>query len=299
MPHTNVHAREMIKTCLQDIFFVNYLFRIPAFTLQARKTNAQNACNQDQITWKSKVKYRCLECRHCPEGTEPSVPCGSTVEYGTPVQCVQCPLGTYSNRNGTVQCKPCKVCSEGIAVKKNCTLFANTECDDKCIKGYYLVPLIHECFRCTKCCGDEHDEKAMECASGENKCKIRFTSKPCKKMESGTEATNGKKPPSTVLLHDSTTSQTTTEELMETTTVQPTTQGDVVTQLSTDKKIAVGHKGKDNEHLLYIVCFLIAAMMLLAVLAVFIVIKQRRESIDRVPDIEESTQSIATETNSG
>ena len=118
-------------------------------------------------------------------------------------------------------------------------------------------------------------------------------------MESGTEATNGKKPPSTVLLHDSTTSQTTTEELMETTTVQPTTQGDVVTQLSTDKKIAVGHKGKDNEHLLYIVCPLIAAMMLLAVLAVFIVIKQRRESIDRVPDIEESTQSIATETNSG
>lgn len=262
------------------------------------KVNAQNPCNQDQITWKSKVKYRCLECRDCPEGFQPSVHCGSTVKYGTPVHCVQCDLGrTYSDSNGKFPCHKCKDCPEGKAVKKNCTLVANTECDNKCINGYYLEPLISTCFRCAECCGDEHDEKATDCASGKNKCKMRYTSQPCKKKERGTDATNGKKPTSTVLFHDGTTSQTTTEELKETTTtVRPTTQGDGVTQLPSDK---IEPKEKDNQNLLYIFCSLIAAMILLAVLAVFFVIIRRRESIDRVPVIEESTQSQATETNSG
>jgi len=267
------------------------------------KVNAQNACNQDQITWKSKVKYRCLECRECPEEFRPSVHCGSTVKYGTPVHCVQCDLGrTYWDSNGTSQCHKCKDClTEGKAVKKNCTLVANTECDNRCINGYYLEPIVSTCLRCAECCGDEYDEKATDCASGENKCKIRFTSKPCKKKESGTEATNGKKAPSTVLLHDGTTSQTTTEKVKETTTtVRPTTQGDVVTPSSGD---TMEHKEKDNKNLLYIVysliAALIAALILLAVLKVFVEIRRRRESIDRVPDIEESTQSQATETNSG
>lgn len=262
------------------------------------KVNAQNACNQDQITWKSKGNYRCLECRECPEGFQPSVRCGSTVKYRTSVRCVQCDLGrTYSNSNGTFQCRKCKVCPEGKAVKKNCTLVANTVCDNKCINGYYLEPIVSTCLRCAECCGDEYDEKATDCASGENKCKIRYTSKPCKKKERGTEATNGKKSPSTVLFHDGTTSQTTTEELKETTTtVRPTTQGDGVTPFSGDK---MEHKEKDNKNLLYIVWSLIAALILLAVLAVFVEIRRRRESIDRIPDIEESSQSLATETNSG
>ena len=277
---------------------MNHLSFVPAFTLQWCEVNAQNACNQDQITVKSNGKYRCLECRECPEGFQPSVRCGSTVNYRTSVHCVQCDLGrTYSNSNGTFQCRKCNVCPEGKAVKKNCTLVANTECDNKCINGYYLVPFVSSCLLCEECCGDEYDEKATDCASGKNKCKMRYTSKPCKKKERGTEATNGKKPTSTVLLHDSTTSQTTTEELKETTTtVRPTTQGDGVTPFSGDK---MEHKEKDNKNLLYIVCSLIAALILLAVWAVFVEIRRRRESIDRVPDIEESSQSLATETNSG
>ena len=258
-----------------------------------------NACKPDQIVWKSNTRYKCLECRECPEGTQPSVPCGSSVKYGTPVHCVQCDLGrTYSKSHGKSQCRSCTVCSEGKAVKKNCTLSANTECGDGCIEGYYYERPIFKCFRCAKCCGDEHDENATDCASGENKCKIRSTAKPCKKKENSTVATNGKKPPSTVMVHDGTTSQTTTEELEE--TIRSTPKRGGLQQLS-DDKIKVERKEKDNEKLLHFAVYSpIAAMMPLAVFAVFrFVTRQRREPIDRATDIEKSTQSQATETDSG
>ena len=275
-----------------------------------------NACKGDQIVWKSDTRYKCLECPECPAGFQPSVPCGSSVKYGTPVHCVPCKPGTYSNSYGNSQCPSCTVCSEGRAIKKNCTLFANTVCDDKCIVGYYHVPLVSECLRCAECCGDNHDENATDCLSGEKKCKIRPPGKPCERKESRTDATTtngnklssttsqpakqeptttirpttqehgrtvattGKKPPTTVMVPDRITSQTTTEKLEERN--RPTAQG-------------------DNKKLLYFaVSSPIAAIMLLALFAVFrFVIRRRREPIDRAADIEESTQSQAPETNSG
>ena len=76
-----------------------------------------------------------------------------------------------------MQCEACTVCSKGKAIKKNCTLFSNAECDDKCASGFYPEPFIFDCFPCAKCCGDGKDEMALECANYENKCKVRST--PC------------------------------------------------------------------------------------------------------------------------
>ena len=294
-----------------------------------------NACKRDQVVWKSDTRYNCLECPACPDGSQPSVPCGSLVEYEPSVHCVQCALGrTYSNSYGKSQCHRCTVCSEGRAIKKNCTLFANTVCDDKCIVGYYHEPFVFECFRCAECCGDEHDENATDCLSGEKKCKIRPTGKPCKRKENRTDATTtndnklssttsqpakqeptttirpttqehgrtvattGKKPPTTVMVHGGITPRTTTEKLKE--TIRSTAQGDRHQPLS-DDKIEVEPREKDNKKLLYFaVSSAIAAIMLLALFAVFrFVIRRRREPMDRAADIEESTQSQATETNSG
>ena len=276
-------------------------------------------CKPTQIVWKKDTRYKCLECPECPAGSQPSVPCGSSVKYGTPVHCVPCDPGrTYSNSYGDSQCQSCTVCSEGRAIKKNCTLFANTVCDDKCIVGYYHVPLVSECLRCAECCGDEHDENATDCLSGEKKCKIRSTGKPCKRKESRTDATTtndnklssttsqpakqeptttirpttqehgrtvattGKKPPTTVMVHDDITSQTTAEKLEE--AIRSTAQGDGSSPRSPsfDDEITMGRREKDNETLLYVVYSLIATMIvMLAVFAILFVTRQRREPRDR------------------
>ena len=137
-------------------------------------------CKTEQIHWTatSGKRHKCLECPDCPAGSQPSVPCGSSVAYGTPVHCIPCQLGkTYSNKYGKEACKACTLCSQGKAIKKNCTLFSNSECDDKCSHGFYSVPFVFGCFRCIQCCGDGKDEIAKECANFEKKCKVR--SAPC------------------------------------------------------------------------------------------------------------------------
>lgn len=117
-----------------------------------------------------------MDCPDCPEGSQPSVACGSSVKYGTPVHCVSCELGkTYSDKYDKAQCKACTICSKGKAVKKNCTLSTNTKCDNKCGHGFYTVPLISSCLLCTQCCDDEKDEFATECMNNKNKCKVRHT----------------------------------------------------------------------------------------------------------------------------
>ena len=203
----------------------------------------------------------------------------------------------------------CTVCSEGRDIKKNCTLFANTECDDKCINGYYHEPFIFKCFRCANCCGDEHDEKATDCASGETKkCKRRSTATPGKRKEShgSTDAatTNNNKLPSNVMVHDGTTSQSTkpTQELEEiTTAILPTSHGDGRRQLPDDKIVVEYREGEKLLPLVYLLIAL-AAVMPLPVFAIFCVIR-RRQRADRPAnskdEIEESIPMHEIEANSG
>lgn len=152
-------------------------------------------CKPEQVHWNATTgrRYKCLECPDCPAGSQPSVPCGTSVAYGTPVHCISCQLGrTYSNNYGKARCEACTVCSEGKAIKRNCTLLSNTKCDDKCAEGYYLVPFVFSCFRCEKCCGDAKDEMEQECAHYQNKCKARSVpclSMPTKASETSTHGT--------------------------------------------------------------------------------------------------------------
>ena len=121
---------------------------------------------------------KCFDCPDCPSGTEPSIPCGTSVKDWRDIHCVSCKLGeTYSDIYGTSQCKPCTICSNGKAVENNCTLTTNTKCDSKCRPGFYTVRLIFGCLPCAQCCGDGKDEFAAECANNKKKCKVRST--PC------------------------------------------------------------------------------------------------------------------------
>ena len=80
------------------------------------------------------------------------------------------------------------MCFPGKAIKKNCTVSSNTECDDKCLRGYYKEQFIFGCHPCTECCNDEKDEIAEECVNSKKKCKVR--SMPCKR-ESTLSSTAG------------------------------------------------------------------------------------------------------------
>ena len=293
----------------------SFIYVISAFTLQAYEVNAEKSCKSDQIVWKSDTRYKCLECPDCPAGFQPSVSCGSSVEYGTPVHCVKCALGrTYSNIYGTSQCQECTVCSEGRAIKNNCSLFANSECDDKCIDGYYHeAALTSDCFRCTECCGDEDDEKAMDCAGGKKKCKIRSTGKPCKRKESSTGATTTTSTTTTMTTTTTTTTTRSDNKLSSTasqpikqestTTIPPTTQEDGDRQLP-EAQIADRYTEKGNEKLLNLVYLLIgfAALILVVMLAIICVIRRRRQIDCPAKSEDENEESISLhemEANSG
>ena len=141
-------------------------------------------CKPEQIHWNTTVGKRpkCFDCPDCPPGTEPSVPCGTSINDWRDIHCVSCKLGkTYSDKYDTSQCKACTICSNGKAVKHNCTLATNTKCDSKCGPGFYTVRLISGCLPCALCCGDRKDEFAAECANNKKKCKVRST--PCTRVQ--------------------------------------------------------------------------------------------------------------------
>ena len=161
-----------------------------------------------------------------------------------------CQLGkTYSDRYGKEQCKACRVCSPGKAIKKNCNVSSNTECDDKCLPGYYEVPFIFGCHHCTECCNDEKDEIAGDCANSEKKCKVRST--PCSRK-----------------LKPSTTSQT-----VKVSTTLPTTYKKPITSYPTQLESKVekhtSTNGDDNSALIIVctVCAVIATIGIIALLA--------------------------------
>ncbi len=150
------------------------------FPHQVCHVGAKFPCKPDQIHLNTTVGKRpkCFDCPDCPAGSQSSVPCGTSIKNWTDIHCVPCDLGkTFSDKYDKAQCMACTVCSTGKAIIKNCTLSSNRQCDDKCKQGYYSVPFIFECFKCSQCCHDGNDERPAECAHYQKKCSVRTT--PC------------------------------------------------------------------------------------------------------------------------
>ncbi|XP_068702777.1 uncharacterized protein [Montipora foliosa] len=254
--------------------------------------NAVTVCKTpEQIRWvqaAGNTSYKCLDCPDCPAGSEPSVPCGSSVPYGTPVHCVSCKLGeTYSNNYGKHQCESCTVCSEGRAIKTNCSLFVNTECDDKCIDGYYSVAFIFQCLRCAECCGDENDEVASECANGSKKCKLR--SLPCyEKHTARVEAATSDRKISLPVNETSTVSYTihTSEKRLKVRTRNPpvnqptpseaSISSDPRWQESDDRELEAGEESDGNKVLIIVFSLLVFTTFVSIVSMFCCVLRQRR-----------------------
>lgn len=93
---------------------------------------------------------------------EPSIPCGTIVKYGTPLHCVECRKGTYSNSYSRQQCTPCSLCSVGRTVTRNCSASKNTLCGP-CSYGYYMNDVVFSCLPCSICCWDGRDTFESQC----------------------------------------------------------------------------------------------------------------------------------------
>lgn len=103
-----------------------------------------------------------MACIDCPDGMEPSIPCGTVAKYGTHLHCVECKEGTFSDAYGEGQCKPCSVCSVGRTVAQNCSAAKNTRCGS-CSYGYYESKVVFDCLPCSLCCWDGRDQFESQC----------------------------------------------------------------------------------------------------------------------------------------
>ena len=117
------------------------------------------------MTWRSNNEAQndtCLACIDCPDGMEPSIPCGTVAKYGTHLHCVECKEGTFSNTYDKGQCKQCTVCSTGRTVARNCSTTKNTQCGS-CSHGYYKSEVVFDCLPCSVCCWDGRDQLEGQC----------------------------------------------------------------------------------------------------------------------------------------
>ena len=162
---------------------------------------------------------KCFDCPDCLPGSEPSIPCGTSVNDRPDIHCVSCKLGeTYSDKYDKSQCKACTICSKGKAVKNSCTFTTNAICDNKCGPGFYTVNLISSCLPCAQCCGDGMDELAAECANDKKKCKMRSSlctyvqTTPPKPFERNSNISSTLPTTQTVSLESDTTTMTVNEQ---------------------------------------------------------------------------------------
>ena len=129
------------------------------------QTHCCIGCKVDEITWRSRTAAQndtCLACIDCPDGTEPSIACGTVAKYGTHLHCVACREGTYSDSYDKGQCKPCSLCSAGRSVARNCSATKNTRCGS-CSHGYYKSDFVFDCLPCSGCCWDGKDQLESQC----------------------------------------------------------------------------------------------------------------------------------------
>ena len=134
-------------TCL---FFLDLITLIPlAVSLSTGLTcdrTKQNPVRNDT----SMAIVRCLNCRECPAGYEPKVPCGKIVGIDDPVgSCRPCPDGTYSPHRDTNACKICEKtkCFKHQLFEGKCEhdKHDQSRCLNKCENGYEINEMKTAC----------------------------------------------------------------------------------------------------------------------------------------------------------
>jgi hypothetical protein len=85
---------------------------------------------------------KCIDCRVCPPGYEPRVPCGKIIGANVSVgDCDPCKSGTYSPKKDFMACQDCqyKKCFDHQVVEGTCTDKNDmSRCTDKCEEGYIM-----------------------------------------------------------------------------------------------------------------------------------------------------------------
>ena len=93
----------------------------------------------------------CLNCRDCPPGSEPKVPCGKIIGiYDRIGSCIPCPDGMYSPNKDTKACTICqkKRCFKHQLFEGKCKRDKHdlSRCLNKCEKGYKINKKKTACY---------------------------------------------------------------------------------------------------------------------------------------------------------
>ena len=95
-----------------------------------------------------------------------SVPCGSSVPFSAPIECIYCVDRTnYSTTHDYSQCKSCMNCHANERTSGYCTPSKDTtKCLKTCLEGFYWDNVTDSCHPCSDCCGEnlKHHEEQCE-----------------------------------------------------------------------------------------------------------------------------------------
>ena len=91
----------------------------------------------------------CTDCRECPPGSEPNIPCGTTIGLHTVIGgCAPCLNGTYSSKDDTKSCQKCESgsCFEHQVILGKCEPKSDTtKCSNECETGYKMNTMKTSC----------------------------------------------------------------------------------------------------------------------------------------------------------
>lgn len=137
--------------------------------VSAKPTPSQtNPCKPTEY-WVEKEdgSQECITCGTCPEGQGLSTECGSSelLPSNTMVKCLACTKGvSFSRYEDSSICLPCASCSKGQVVEQSCSPKWDVKCANKCSsKDRYYDMDKGDCFKCSRCCGDDRDVVVKEC----------------------------------------------------------------------------------------------------------------------------------------
>ena len=168
--------------------------------------------NEIEVSFNSSYSvFVSCEKNVCARGWGLSVECGTTVSFGTKIECQPCiPGETFSNRKDYTVCKECHICHENQEVLRQCTMENQTMCG-KCKAGYYDDDVTRNCLECAWCCeGSEGQRRMPQCSNMDVQKQCRWTtnSDSCKpptpsndNVTSGPPPTTTTPPPTTTTPH--------------------------------------------------------------------------------------------------
>lgn len=127
-----------------------------------------NKCPPDTYPLKDGERVTCISCPRCPEGMEPTPPCGTTLAVKLTGECVPCRAGMFSKKVSSTACTACTDCGSRETLIP-CTAERDSVCKE-CPWLHFEDQESNTCRHCDFCCG-RSSSAHIECITSKT-CKV-------------------------------------------------------------------------------------------------------------------------------